>query len=355
MIPESNVISGSLQASYEIDVWGKLSNQRQAAAMDLAASRDMLESTAMTLAAEVTETWFGWVAQKAQLKLLRSQLETNKTYLELIEVRFAEGLATAVDVYNLRQQVEQSHSQLEDAKRLSDILKNKLAVLVGKAPGDLQLPTEANLPDLPALPAAGVPSELLKNRPDIRAAQRRVASADARIGIALANRFPALKLTGSVGFSATTFTGLFDELLFSVLGSVTQPIFMGGALAAQQDQAEAALQEQLHTFSHVVLQAIAEVENALSSQSHEARRLGHLQEQRNHAASALQEAKERYMAGLSEFLPVLTALGTLQRVEQSVVLSQKQVRTYRVQLCRALGGSWTQQLESSPKESSNPS
>ncbi len=356
MFPESNVITGSLQASYEIDVWGKLNNQRQAAAMDLAATRDSLEATAMTLAAEVTDTWFGWVAQQAQLKLLQSQLETNVTYLELIEVRFAEGLATAVDIYNLRQQVEQSRSQLEDAQRLSEILKNRLAVLLGKTPNSLELPQTVELPNLPALPATGVPAELLKNRPDVRAAQRRVASADARIGIALANRFPALKLTGSVGYSATTFTGLFDELIFSVIGSVTQPIFMGGALAAQQDQAEAALQEQLHTFTHAVLQAIAEVENALSSQAHEAKRLSHLQQQRAHAKSALEEAKERYLAGLSEFLPVLTALGTLQRVEQSVVLSQKQVRSFRVQLCRALGGSWTQNLESSQaQESSNPS
>ena len=354
--PESNVISGSLQASYEIDIWGKLNNQRQAAAMDLAATRDLFESAAMTLAAQVTDTWFAWVAQQAQLKLLKSQLETNTTYLELVEIRFSEGLATALDIFNLRQQVEQSRSQLEDAKRLSYILENRLAVLVGKAPGQIQLAGDAQLTDLPPLPATGVPSHLLKNRPDVRAAQRRVAAADARIGVALANRFPALKLTGSVGYSATTFSGLFDELIFSVIGSVTQPIFMGGALAAQQTQAEAALQEQLHTFTHSVLQAIAEVENALSSQKHEAKRLSHLQEQRNHAASALSEAKERYVAGLSEFLPVLTALGTLQRVEQSVVLSQKQVRAYRVQLCRALGGSWTQKLEkSSAKESGDPS
>lgn len=354
--PESNLISGSLQASYEIDVWGKLNNQRQVAAMDLAATRDLLESAAMTLAAEVTDNWFAWVAQQAQLKLLQGQLDTNSTYLELVEMRFSEGLATALDIFNLRQQVEQSRSQLEDAQRLSSILENRLAVLVGKSPGQIKLTNTSVLTDLPPLPSTGVPAHLLKNRPDVRAAQRRVAAADARIGVALANRFPALKLTGSVGYSATTFSGLFDELIFSVIGSVTQPIFMGGALAAQQTQAEAALQEQLHTFTHSVLQAIAEVENALSSQKHEARRLSHLQQQRNHAASALSEAKERYIAGLSEFLPVLTALGTLQRVEQSVVLSQKQVRSYRVQLCRALGGSWTQKLEKSPApESGNPS
>ena len=354
--PESNVVSGSLQASYEIDVWGKLNNQRQAAAMDLAATRDSLEASAMTLAAQVTDTWFGWVAQQSQLKLLKSQLETNTTYLELVEMRFSEGLATALDIFNLRQQVEQSRSQLEDAQRISRLLENQLAVLLGKAPGEIQFRASATLPDLPPLPPTGVPSELLKNRPDVRAAQRRVASADARIGIALANRFPALKLTGSVGYSATTFTGLFDELIFSVIGSVTQPLFMGGALAAQQDQAEAALQEQLHSFTHSVLQAISEVENALSNQAHEVKRLTHLQQQRDHAASALGEAKERYIEGLSEFLPVLTALGTLQRVEQSVVLSQKQVRSYRVQLCRALGGSWTQNLEqSSATESDNPS
>ena len=168
-----------------------------------------------------------------------------------------------------------------------------MAVLLGTTPNTLQLSTKVELPNLPAIPATGVPAELLKNRPDVRAAQRRVAAADARIGIALANRFPALKLTGSVGYSATTFTGLFDELIFSVLGSVTQPIFMGGALSAQQDQAEAALQEQLHTFTHAVLQAIAEVENALSSQAHEAKRLSHLQQQRDYAQSALEEAKER--------------------------------------------------------------
>ena len=119
----------------------------------------------MTLAAEVTDTWFGWVAQQAQLQLLEKQLETNSTYLELIEVRFAEGLATAVDIYNLRQQVEQSRSQLEDAQRLAQVLRNRLAVLLGKTPGELKLAGDATLPDLPALPATGVPAELLKTGP----------------------------------------------------------------------------------------------------------------------------------------------------------------------------------------------
>lgn len=354
-MPESNLISGSLQASYEVDVWGKLNNQRQAAAMDFAATRDSLEAAAMTLAAEVSDTWFGWVAQQQQITLLKEQLETNKTYLELVEVRFSEGLASALDVFNLQQQVEQTRSQLENTQGLARVMGNKLAVLLGKAPTELKLETNVSLPTLPQLPKTGLPSQLLQNRPDVRAAQRGVAAADARIGVALANRFPALKLTGSVGFSATTFTGLFDELVFSVLGSALVPIFQGGALVAQQTQAEAALQEKLHRYSHSVLVAISEVETALSSQHHEAKRLMHLEKQRDFAASALGEARERYLAGLSEFLPVLTALGTLQRIETNVVLSQKQVRSYRIQLCRALGGSWTRSLEQPTLQSENPS
>ena len=353
--PETDVINGSLQASYELDVWGKLSNQRQAAAMNLAATRDSLESIAMTLAAEVTEAWFGWVAQQAQLTLLESQLETNKTYLELIDVRFSEGLAHASDVFNLRQQVEQSRAQLEEAQRLSKLQKNRLAVLLGKAPGQLRLRPGVALADLPPIPATGVPADLVKNRPDVRSAQRSVMAADARVGIALANRFPTLKITAHVGVSAASFTELFDQVIYSVLGNITQPIFQGGALKAEHTRTEAVLQEQIHIFSHLVLQAMAEVENALSSQEHETKRLKFLQKQRDFAASALEEARERYLIGLSEFLPVLTALGSLHRIEKSVVLSQKQVRSYRVQLCRALGGSWTKSLQKQQAlESDNP-
>ncbi|MEE2960368.1 MAG: efflux transporter outer membrane subunit [Myxococcota bacterium] len=354
--PETDVINGSLQASYELDVWGKLSNQRQAAAMDLASTRDSLESVAMTLAAEVTEAWFGWMAQQAQLRLLNSQLDTNKTYLELIDVRFSEGLANASDVFNLRQQVEQSRAQIEEAERLSKLHKNRLAVLVGKAPGQLRYRPGIALPDLPPIPATGVPADLVKNRPDVRSAERSVIAADARVGIALTNRFPTLKITANVGVSAASFTELFDQVIYSVLGNITQPLFQGGALKAEQTRAEAALQEQIHLFSHSVLKAIAEVENALSNQEHETKRLKFLEKQRDYAASALEEARERYLAGLSEFLPVLSALGTLQRIEKNVVMSQKQVRSYRVQLCRALGGSWTKSLQKKlPFESDNPS
>ena len=123
---------------------------------------------------------------------------------ELIEVRFDQGLATVLDIYNLQQKSSGSESQLASAQGQLEILEHRLALLLGESPSGATFPSTSELPKLPPLPKTGVPSDLLAHRPDVRAAQRMVAAADARIGIALANRFPALKLSGSVGYSATT-------------------------------------------------------------------------------------------------------------------------------------------------------
>ena len=344
----------SARASYEIDVWGKLSNQRQAAELETAATRDNLEATAISVTAEVVETWFSLIAQRAQLNLLKAQLQTNQTWLELIEVRFDQGLATVLDIYNLQQKSSGSESQLASAQGQLEILEHRLALLLGESPSGATFPSTAELPKLPPLPKTGVPSDLLAHRPDVRAAQRMVAAADARIGIALANRFPALKLSGSVGYSATTLTELLDEIVYSITGGLVQPIFMGGALAAEQDRAESVLEERLHSFGQVLLQASTEVENALALERTESERLAHLTTQHEQASAALREARARYLAGLSDFLPVLNALDGLQRVEQALLMSQRQQRSYRIQLCRALGGSWTRSLRPTDVPKASP-
>ncbi|MEC9466844.1 MAG: efflux transporter outer membrane subunit [Myxococcota bacterium] len=343
-VTDVNSFTLSAQASYEVDLWGKLSNQRQAAELETAATRDNLEAAAISLSAEVVETWFALIAQRAQLELLKAQLETNRTWLELMEVRFEQGLATVLDIYNLKQKSSGSESQLASARGQLEVTEHRLAILLGQTPSGAQFPSTATLPTLPPVPKTGLPSELLKNRPDVRAAQRMVAAADARVGIALANRFPALKLGGSVGYSATSLTGLLDEVVYSVTGGLVQPLFMGGALAAEQRRAESVVEERLQNFGQTLLQATAEVENALTLEQHESQRVIHLTDQYAQASNALREARARYLAGLSDFLPVLNALDGLQRIEQALLLSQRQERSYRIQLCRALGGSWTQEL-----------
>ena len=225
---------------------------------------------------------------------------------------------------------------------------------IGRAPSGATFPSSSKLPALPGLPATGVPSDLLQNRPDVRAAQRLVAAADARVGIALANRFPALKLSGTVGYSATSLSGLLDEVLYSITGGLVQPLFMGGALVAEQDRAESLVEERLQDFGQTLLQATTEVENALALEKHESQRVIHLTNQYEQASNALREARARYLAGLSDFLPVLNALDGLQRTEQALLLSQRHERSYRIQLCRALGGGWTHALNPSPEGQAAP-
>ncbi|MEZ4271844.1 MAG: efflux transporter outer membrane subunit [Myxococcota bacterium] len=334
----------SVGASYELDIWGKLRSQKEAAKFDALASRDDLEAAAMTLAAQVSETWYGLTSQRARHELLTQQLKTNETFLQLINLRFEQGQATALDVYQQRQQVALTQAQLATTQADIEVMQHQLALLVGRAPQDAPVHTQAVLPPLPSLPAAGVPAQLLDRRPDLRAARRRVEATDARVGVALADLFPALRLTASLGYGATSLRDLFKELAWSVAGSITQPLFEGGRRRAEVERARGALEERFNTYAQTVLQALTEVENALVLERQQDMHIAALVEQATNARSALREARARYVQGLVDFLRVLTALQALQQVEQELLNATRQRIAFRIQLCRALGGTWTADL-----------
>lgn len=334
----------SIAATYEVDLWGRVHSLKNAAELDYVATNYDVQAAVMSLSAQVAQTWFQLVDKVATEALLVKQVERNETQLELMELRFGQGLANAVDVFQQRQALAASKTQLPPIRGAKVALQNALNVLLGRMPGTELPKLGAGLPQLSGLPGLGVPADLVGQRPDVKSAQMRVASADYRVGAALAARFPTLRLTASAGLRAFDIADLLDDWLWNLVAGIAGPIFDGGRLAANQRLAQAQLQDRVTGYAQVVLQAFSEVEDALAGEAHQALFIEALTAQLNIARRTEEEAYIRYVNGLSEYLPVLTALREVQVLERTQIQSQTQLLSYRIQLCRALGGTWMSEV-----------
>ena len=345
---ENDQYDVSVAASYELDLWGRINFTTEAAALDFKATEYDLETTAMTVSAQVAETWFQLMEQRATLDLLNSQLDANQTFLDLVELRFGQGQVGALDVYQQRQQVAASRAQIPQVESAVAVLEHQLSVLLARSPSAGALPNTAKLPGLPPPPAVGLPSELLKRRPDVAAAQARVTAADNRVGAAIADQFPTLRLTGSAGYRSFTNIGdLFDDgVIWNIAGGLLGPLFDGFQRRAEVDRTKAVLQDQVLAYGQTVLTAFQEVEDALVREEKQRERLKELDKQVAIAQETLEQAKSQYVNGLSDYLPVLNALTSLQNVEQAQVAARRSLLSFRIQLYRALGGDWSSEIAS---------
>jgi NodT family efflux transporter outer membrane factor (OMF) lipoprotein len=334
----------SLGAAYEVDVWGRLSQQRKAAAYDVEATRADVEAIAISITSAVAEAWFDVVAQQEKRELLLVQIELAQKYLDLTKLRLSQGVATAIDVNQQDQQLESLRGQLVRVEALQSIAANRLAVLLGKAPTDGPLVGTSALPAMPPLPAAGAPGQLLERRPDVRAAMLRLQSADARTAAAARDKLPTLRLSASTFLQATDLANLVDDVFWSITGLLSQTLWNGGRKDAAEAQAEAAAKGLLYAYAKVVIQALADVQNAVVLETSQTQFLVHLEAQREKGQIALELARERYRSGSLDYLRVLTSLQSVQQLEQGLVDARRQQFSHRISLCRALGGSWTQEL-----------
>ena len=335
----------SVGASYEVDVWGRVDALGDAADLDVKASRLDVETIAMSLAAQVAETWYSLVEQCAQQRLLDAQIKTNQTLLDLVEARFAQGLASAVDVFQQRQNVIATQARVPLVETRVAVLGHQLSILAGQGPQQPTSEPGAALPTLPPLPALGVPTDLLARRPDIRSARLRAEAADHRIGAALADRFPTLRLNASTGFGATSFGDLLDRWLWSMTAGVVASLYDGGRRSAEVDRQRAVLEERLGALAGAILRAMTEVEDALVQERKQALYVEALASQIGVARQLLTETRLRYARGLSDFLPVLAAIQALQHNESALLTARRQLVSHRIQLYRALGGGWTADLK----------
>jgi len=333
-----------LVASYEVDLWGRIRATHESALLEAEASREDLNAAAMTIAAEVTDRWVAILSQGLQRQLLEQQLSINKTYLDLVELRFRKSLASALDVFQQRQLVERVKSQLPLIEMQERMLGNQLAVLLGRMPTQAPQVIRQELPVLDTVPAAGLPVQLLQNRPDIAAALRRLEASDQDLAAARADRLPALRLTGGAAYDSDELEELFDNWIVNLAASLTVPIIDGSRRRAEVDINLAAVQQQLAEYRHLVLAAVREVEDALISETKIRAHIAAVENQLQAGQNALTEARTRYINGLNDYLPVLTQLLSVQHLENDLIQRHEDLLVARINLYRAIGGTWTDDL-----------
>lgn len=340
----SDSTSLGLTSSFEIDFWGRVAAEINSQQKEEQATREDLHTVAISLSAEVAERWLQLLTQVEKQRVLTEQLQTAQSYLVLVDLRFRKAQATALDLLQQKEAIAALKTELPALQAEEQRLRHELALLLGNNP---QQPLELSrfeLPKLLPLPELGLPAELLEQRPDVRAAGLRLQEADWDLTVAEADRLPALRLTASATTSGD-FNELFDNWLLNLAGNLTAPLLDGGRRSAEVERRQAIIDERLAAYQETVLAAMREVEDALITEQKLLEEQAALKHQLQLAEQALNTAKNRYLKGLSDYLPVLIELQNVEQLQQTLLTQQRDLLTNRVALHRALGGDWTEQLQ----------
>ena len=335
-------LSLGLQASYEVDLWGRIRSTRDADLLDVQAGEDDLHAAAITLAAQVARTWYALAEQRGQLKLLDQQLKTNQDYLEIITLKFRRGQKPATDVLQQRQLVETTRGDRALVESTAAVLANLLAVLVGRPPESFSPAHLATLPEMPPLPRTGVPAEWLRRRPDVRSAERRVQAADQRVAAAIADQFPRLGISFGAETSAEAVRNLFDNWLASIAANLAAPLIDGGRRRAEVERTKAVVSERINAYGQVVLASLAEVEDAIAQETRQAQYVKSLRLQLDLADQATKQTLDNYTKGTKDFTftRYLTTLLAYQRLQRTHLGARRQLVGFRIDLYRSLAGGW---------------
>jgi len=329
-----------LAASYEVDLWGRIGSISEAAELDAQASAEYLQTAALTLSSQVATTWFQLLEQRGQIEILKQQQQTNEQALELINLQFRTGQIGIADLLQQRQVVESRRGERALAAGRAQVLQNQLAVLLGVAP-DLapQIPS-GDFGELSPLPTTGLQSDLLERRPDVRAAWLQLQSADQRVAAAVADRFPRLSLSGRASTTDEQIEDLFDNWLASLAANLLAPLIDGGRRRAEVERSQAVAAEAFHDYGQTVLDALAEVENALAQEQKQQEYLHSIGRQLELAEQATVRIRDRYLNGAEDYQRVLGALLSRQLLQRTQLSAQRELFVNRINLCRALAGGW---------------
>jgi len=347
-----DAFSIDLSASYELDMWGRVDTLIEAERLGYQATRADLETAAMSIAASIAETWLDIITTRQEIRILMAQVKNNETLLELLNLRFENGMADILDVLQQREVLASSRAKIPMLEAREQALINSLKLLLGEPVGSGVTVRQASLPPLSRFPALGIPADLLANRPDIRSAGLNLKSADWDIAAARANRLPAMTLSGSYGYVSNDIGTLIDKWVFSLGASLIGTIYDGGAKSAEVRRLEAVVEEGLAGYKQTVFKAIIEVENSILNEKKQAEYIDLLEQQLVSARQALTEAERQYTNGLQGFIPVITEIPKVQTLEKQIITEKSGLLKYRIALFRALGGSWTRDWV--PPENESP-
>ncbi len=340
-LPPFELYTAAANASWELDFWGRIRRQTQAAHDDWLAQEENRRSVVLDLVASVVTSYLQLRELDLALEISRRTLGSRQQTLRLASDRLNHGLISELDVRQFQAEVADPASRVATFERQVAQQENALSVLLGRQPGPI--PRGLPLSDILArtdIPV-GVPSTVLERRPDVRRAEAQLAAATARVGAATATRLPTFTITGQYGYQSTRGSEIFrrpDNEIYQIFGGVSIPLFTGGALYNQQRAAEARRDQARYRYEQTVLTASSEVENALAAVRSDRDQVTAEQTQVNALRRALQLANDRYTSGIASYLDLLDSERSLFTAELTLVQTEEQQLADLVALYQATGG-----------------
>jgi len=325
---------------WELDVWGKIKNRTQAAIADVEAEQANFDAFRFSLAANTVKSWFNTVEAELQLQLADETLSVFEKNLEVVESSYKRGLPNrALDVRLTRANVEGARSTTQFRERLRDSSGRSLESLLGRYPADAIL-VSTNLPQLTMDIPPGLPSDLLTRRPDIIAAERRLAASLERVKVAKKEMLPTISLTSSAGTGSGDLREMLDleRILWNVAGNLSQPIFQGGRLIAGIDLADADSRTALATYAQTVLNAFREVETFLAAENYLKDEAIALRRAAEESIAAEDLAWQQYQRGLVDIITVLESQRRSFNAQSALLNIINDRLANRINLYLALGG-----------------
>jgi multidrug efflux system outer membrane protein len=344
--PINNTFSATVNLGWELDVWGRIRRAGEAARADLFAAEEGRRTVVLTLVSSVATSYITLRGLDRRLEIARQTAESRGKSLELFELQYAGGVASQLTVAQIRSEYEQALAAVPRLEKRIEQLENALSVLLGRNPGPIPRGKTIDQLLLPVVPE-GIPSELLERRPDLRAAEQNLIAANARIGVAKAQYFPRISLTGLLGFASAELSDLFTDeaLLWSVGASAIGPIFTGGAISGQVQISEAIQRQRLEQYLQSIQIAFREVNDALIDNQKSREELAALGRRVDALREYAELARLRYDNGYSSWIEVLDAERSLFNAQLEYVQTQSQVYAALVNIYKALGGGWVVEAE----------
>jgi NodT family efflux transporter outer membrane factor (OMF) lipoprotein len=348
----NNDASAGVTASYQLDVFGQLASQRRAFDDLVAIQGQSAEATVQNIAAAIAQAWFDILAERALLDLIQQQVKLNEDLAVLVKDRFELHLTTRLAVMQQQQQLLNIRAQVPLVTARLALLASQMTALLGRAPSPstAMVPEDRRLPELPPAVLAGVPRDLVNTSPEVRQAEVRVAEAEHRLGVNRASWLPVVSLFGAAGWQTynfqqpTTFDGQSAFKTWSFGVRLTWPIFDGGQRLTEAKQLTLTIKRRSMLYEQVFLDVVRSVQDAQIQEAKQADNVRTLRAEVELGTKVLTEARQLFEQGLSDYLSVLTALGNLSDLQRALIAAQRTLLFHRVQLYRALGGTWSQAI-----------
>jgi NodT family efflux transporter outer membrane factor (OMF) lipoprotein len=336
------VYTASADASYEVDVWGRIRRSVESSVATAQASAADLETVRLSMHAELAIDYFQLRSLDVEKQLLETNVEAYEKALQLTINRYNQGVVSGIDVAQAQTQLENTRAQSTDLGVSRAQLEHAIATLIGKTPANFAIERVANVTPVPAIPF-GLPSDLLERRPDVAGAERRMAAANAQIGVAVSAYFPKLLLAAVGGYGSSSLSNWFSlpNRFWSVGPELAALLFDGGKRRSVTEQSVAAYDASVAVYRLQVLTALQDVEDNLAA----LRILGQEAQEQAAATAAAEKAvalaQNRYSAGITTYLEVITAQAVALTAERTAIDIQSRRLTAAVSLIKGLGGGWS--------------